>query len=407
MEIPFGPSSMNLTFENGRPVKVVSPKVTPPAPDAIGNSLANPSHFKDFDSFISEKHRVLVVVNDHTRSTPTAEVLRHLNLRGKEVTTIIASGSHRPPNAGELRGIIGGEIPPYGGKVVIHNCRDMSSLKSLGRTSRGTNVYLNTLLFDADAIIAVTSVEPHYFAGFTGGRKFLLPALAAFDSIETNHCLAAEDNARLLALDGNPVHEDFMETLEMFGRSDDIFSIQLVLNRESEISYACSGDIVESFKQAVEYSKDIYVPRIQRKADIVISVNEPPLDIDLYQSQKALQDVEYAVKPGGIIILVSSCREGIGDKHFYELLTAKNGDATKEDARKFGYHKVVKLKKLLEKTRILAVTNLPASIPNAIGIAPYTDAQKALADATRTSGHDSDVLVVLDGGITVPVPTDQ
>jgi nickel-dependent lactate racemase len=406
MRIPFGQGSVDLAFDDGRSLDVVSPKATPPDPTAIRRSIENPVNFKDFESFISDKHKILVVVNDHTRSTPTADALKCLNLRGKEVTTIIASGTHRPPNQSELRAIIGGDAPPYGGKIAIHNCRDKNSLRSLGRTSRGTEVYLNSLLFEADAVIPVTSVEPHYFAGFTGGRKFLLPALAGFDSVATNHCLAAEKEARLLALEGNPVHEDFMETLSMFGRMDDIFSIQLVLNRESQVSYACAGHIIDSFKQAVEHAKNIYVPKIPRKADIVVSVNEPPLDIDLYQSQKALQDVEYAVKQGGIIILISSCREGIGDEHFYKLLTSQKTKANSEDARKFGYHKVVKLTNLLKNAKIFAVTNLPASIPKAIGLTPYQNAQDALADATKTKGKDSEVLVVLDAAITVPVPAD-
>jgi nickel-dependent lactate racemase len=404
MRIPLGQSSIDLTFEVSRSVAVVSPKATPSDSTAIRGAIQNPVSFKDFESFISDKRRILVVVNDHTRSTPTADALNCLNLKGKEVTTIIASGTHRPPSQSELRGIIGGDAPPYGGKIAIHNCRDKNSLRFLGRTSRGTQVFLNSLLFDADGIIPVTSVEPHYFAGFTGGRKFLLPALAGFDSVATNHCLAADNNARLLALEGNPVHEDFMETLSMFGRMDDIFSIQLVLNRESQVSYACAGNITESFRQAVEYAKDIYVPKIPRKADIVVSVNEPPLDIDLYQSQKALQNVEYAVKQGGIIILVSSCPEGIGDEHFYKLLTSEKTNS--ENASKFGYHKVVKLTNLLKNTEIFAVTKLPESIPKAIGLKPYQKAQEALTDATKAKGKNSEVLVVLDAAITVPVPAD-
>ena len=129
----------------------------------------------------------------------------------------------------------------------------------------------------------------------------------------------------------------------MFGRFDDIFSIQLVLNARSQISYSTSGHIIHSFKQAVENAIQIYVPKIQEKADIVISVNKPPLDIDLYQSQKALENVELSVKKDGIIILVSSCPEGIGDSNFYKLLTSEGGGGGKENSRKFGYHKVVKL----------------------------------------------------------------
>jgi nickel-dependent lactate racemase len=395
---------MKLVFQEGRPVEVVSPEATPSDSDAIRRSIANPIDFKNFESFISDKHRILVVVNDHTRSTPTAEVLKNLELKGKEVTTIIATGSHRSPDAREIQGIIGGKVPPYGGNVVVHDSRDTNSLKPLGKTSRGTELSFNPLLFEADGIIPVASVEPHYFAGYTGGRKFLLPALAGIDSIAGNHCLAAEESSRLLALDGNPVHEDFMEALELFRRFEDIFSIQLVLNEKSQVSYACSGHIIESFKQAVEYSKRIHVPKVQEKADIITSVNKPPLDIDLYQSQKALDNVKLSVKEGGIIILVSSCPEGIGDRNFYKLLTSENSGIGKENARRFGYHKAVKLTTLLRHVSIFAVTSLPAAIPKSIGLTPYQDLQKALGDATNIKGENSRVLVVLDGGITVPVP---
>ena len=345
-----------------------------------------------------------MVVSDHTRSTPTAEVLKYLELRGKEVTTVIATGSHRAPDQRELEEIIGGKIPPYGGRVAVHNSKDPTSLRSIGKTSRGTALSFNSLLFKADGIIPIASVEPHYFAGYTGGRKFLLPALAGIDSITNNHCMAAEESSRVLRLEGNPVHEDFMEALETFGRFDDIFSIQLVLNVKSQISYSSSGHIIQSFKQAVEYANQIYVPKVSEKADIVISVNKPPLDIDLYQSQKALQNVELSVKDGGIIILVSSCREGIGDSNFYKLLTSEGGGGGKENSRKFGYHKVVRLAKLLKRFSVFAVTTLPESVPKAIGLTPYQDLQKAFADATRIKGTKSRVLVVLDGAITVPMP---
>ena len=403
MLIPYGQGSMKLDFEAGRRVQVVAPKGTAEDPDAIKRSISNPLNFEHFESFLSGKRRILVVVNDHTRSTPTAQVLKQLDLRDKEVTTLVASGSHRPPGQMEIRRILGGDTPPYGGKIAVHNCRDSKSLKRLGRTSRGTEVLLNSLLFEADGIISIGSVEPHYFAGFTGGRKFLLPALAGFDSIAMNHFLASEESARLLALEGNPVHEDFMEALQMFGRHSDIFSVQLVVNQDSQVSYALSGHIIESFERAVGYSREIFVPRVQRKADIVVSVNEPPLDIDLYQSQKAVDNVKLAVKEGGIIILVSSCSEGIGDEHFYKLLTAEESES-EDNPHKFGYHKVVKLRNLLRHARIFAVTTLPPSIPKSIGLEPYHAVEDALRDATQIKGRESSVLVVLNGANTVPIP---
>jgi nickel-dependent lactate racemase len=402
MQIPFGHGTMPLEFGEGGVVRVVSPRNTPADLEAIPQSIAHPIEFETLTSFTSDKRKLLVVVNDHTRPTPSKEVFRHLPLKGKDVTTIIASGTHRPPDAKELEQIIGGNVPPYGGKIAIHNSRDKGSLKAMGKTSRGTELSFNQLVFEADGIVVVGSVEPHYFAGYTGGRKFLLPALAGYDSVVKNHSLAVEESSRILALDGNPVHDDFMEALNKFGRFDDIFSIQLVLNDRHQVSYASAGHIVQSFNRAVEFANQIYVPTVPKKADIVISVNTPPLDIDLYQSQKAIENVKLAVKKGGVIILVSSCPEGIGDKHFYEVLTSNANITT--TARPFGSHKVVKLRNLLRDVSIFAVTSMDASIPKAIGLTPYHDVQRALDDAVKNQGKDSEVLVVLDSAMTVPQP---
>ena len=401
MQIPFGHGTMPLEFGEGRPVRIVSPRNTPADFDAIPRAIASPVGVETLKNFISDKQRVLVVVNDHTRPTPSYEVLKHLPLDGKDVTTIIAGGTHRQSDVKEVERIIGGKGPPYGGKIAIHNSRDKGSLKAMGKTSRGTELFFNQLVFDADGIVVVGSVEPHYFAGYTGGRKFLLPALAGYDSIAMNHSLAVEESARVLALDGNPVHDDLMEALNKFGRFDDIFSIQLVLNDKHQVSYASAGHIVQSFHQAVEYANQIYVPTIPKKADIVISVNTPPLDIDLYQSQKAIDNVKLSVNKGGIIILVSSCPEGIGDKSFYEMLTSK-ADLT--NARQFGCHKAVKLRNLLGDVSIFAVTSMDASISKVIGLTPYQDVQSAFQDALKIQGKDSEVLVVLHSAMTVPQP---
>lgn len=403
--IPYGRSSMQLEINDSRPIEVVSPSNASPDENSIAKSLSQPRNFPGLSEFLSERRRILVVINDNTRPTPTRAVLRTLDLREKEVTTIVASGSHRAPSQHELEELLGGPVPPYGGRVMVHNSKDDSQLKSMGRTSRGTELQFNKQVFDAEGIIVIGSVEPHYFAGFTGGRKFLLPALAGYRSIEMNHSLALDEGSGVLRLEGNPVHEDFMEALEIFNRHVDILSIQLVLNRDHRVSYTLSGHIVDSFNSAVEHAKEIYVAPVESNADVVITVATPPMDLDLYQSQKAIENIKPALNDHGVVILVSPCPDGIGIRNFYDLL-ASGGDVMMKikEGYRLGYHKAAKLVELQRRAKLFAVTNLPSESLSAISIASFKNVQSAFDAATRLKGDDSKVLVVLDACITVPVP---
>jgi len=404
IDIPYGSGSVKLDLADTF-TEVVSPKKTTVNEFSISKSLSQPTNFGTLDSFVASKKKILVVVNDHTRPTPTATVLKNLDLSGKDVTTIVATGTHRSPNSIELSKILGGAAPPFGGRVIVHDSRDAAQLKFVGRTSRGTKLLLNRQLFDAEGIIVVGSVEPHYFAGFTGGRKFLLPALSGLESIVMNHAHAVDERSRILALDGNPIHEDFMEALNLFNRYDDIFSIQLVLNSEQQISFASSGHVIHSFTECVDRAKDIYVASVETKADIVISVARPPLDIDLYQSQKAIDNVKLALKDDGILILVSKCPDGIGDKGFYNILASSKGKPPKPNNCEFGFHKAAKMAEVLSRVRVFAVTDIQPELLTAISITPYNKLQNAVVDAVNLKGKDSRILIVRDAGVMVPLPT--
>jgi len=406
LDVPYAQTSMKLELNDDRPIDVVSPRWTPPDPNSIATSLSKPRESSDLASFLSSRRKLLVVINDQTRPTPTSAVLEKLDLKGKEVTTIVALGAHRAPFQRELNNLLGGPSPPYGGEVMVHDSRDPSQLKSVGRTSRGTELSFNKRLFDTDGIIVIGSVEPHYYAGFTGGRKFLLPALAGFRSIEMNHSLALDDRSTILRLEGNPVHEDFMEALDIFNKYDDIFSIQLVLNRDHQVSSTQSGHIIHSFTGAVERAKKIYVTPVDAKADIIITVARPPMDLDLYQAHKAIENVKLALKDQGVVILVSPCRDGIGPSGFYDLLSS-GGDVFAKIRKKYrlGYHKAAKLVQISKQAKLFAVTDLQPRTLGQISIAPYEHVQTAVDEATKLKGRHSRILVVLDGCLTVPLPS--
>jgi nickel-dependent lactate racemase len=274
----------------------------------------------------------------------------------------------------------------------------------LGKSKNGTDMWVNDIAVQADRLIIITSVEPHYFAGYTGGRKSFLPGVASYQTIEQNHRLAMRPEAKILALQGNPVHEDMMDALKVI-RDKRIFSIQVVLDRHQRVFRVAAGELNSSFKLATEWANEVFCVKIASKADVVVSVAHYPMDVDLYQTQKVLDNARLALKPGGTLIFVSKCREGIGDEVFYkQLARSKDPDQVLQNLAaeyKLGYHKAAKIAELLKWARISGVTSLPNEALERINIRPFDTVQKAL-DAALLEKPDASVLVIFEASVLVP-----
>lgn len=244
---------------------------------------------------------------------------------------------------------------------------------------------MNKLVFASERIIVTGSVEPHYFAGFTEGRKAFLPGVAGYQTIVANHKLALNEAAHSLALEGNPVHEDMMDALQLIKAP--MFAHMTVLDKEQQIAAVTSGDLVVSFTKAVVIAKQIFCVQIPRQADVVVSVAKFPMDINLYQSQKAIDNGALAVKDGGTLILVSSCREGIGDQIFADLLsqssTPDEAMKTIEQGYKLGYHKAAKMAAVSKRINVQAMTELEDAQLTSLFIEPVHDLQKAIDKALQ------------------------
>ncbi len=360
-------------------------------------------------------NRPLIIVNDATRPTPTAPMLelltKALEQAGvplKNLTVLVATGAHRGPTEPEYRQILGPSYDTLRPYCTAHDARKDEDMVDLGTTRNGTPILLNRRLFDADRIIATGSVEPHYFAGFTGGRKAFLPGVAAFRTIEANHKLALSPASRSLALTGNPVHEDMMDALPLIKAP--IFSLMTVLDKEQRVAAASAGDLMGSFYTAVEVARKIFCVPVRERADVVVSVARFPMDIDLYQSQKAIDNGAVALKDGGTLILVSSCRDGIGDQAYAKLLAQADSPADAiERIRgeyKLGYHKAAKMAEVSRRATVRGVTELPPEILKSMFIEPSTSPQEALdrslLDAKARGTPVPTVLVLPDGCVTVP-----
>ncbi|MEE9117060.1 MAG: nickel-dependent lactate racemase, partial [Calditrichia bacterium] len=252
----------------------------------------------------------------------------------------------------------------------------------------------------------ISSVEPHYFAGYTGGRKSFLPGIASYKTIEQNHRYAMRNEAQPLVLEGNPVNEDMEDAIKTI-KDKEIFSILAVLDRHQNIYAATAGHIYDSFHAAIEKANEVFAVKVEKKADIVVSVAPFPMDIDLYQSQKAIENGKIALKDGGIIILVSKCRDGIGDMTFFNLLAsssnAKEVLDTIDKGYKLGYHKAARIVEASLKGEIWAVTDLEDRIIKKAFMKPYPSIQEAVDAAISQKGPNTKVLFLMEGSVTVPL----
>ncbi len=364
-----------------------------------------------FNHFIEKGKSFLVIVNDGTRPTPTRYVLDAIAdmLDLVDASFIVATGVHRGPTDEEYRFIFGDHYERFKNRIYVHDARDENQMVYLGESKNGTSLEVNRLAVDADKILVIGSVEPHYFAGYTGGRKGILPGIASYRTIEQNHKLALDVRAKSLALKGNPVHEDMIDALKLINKP--IFSIMTVLDKYHGIYNVTSGDIHEAFYAAIESAKEIFVPKVIQKADIVVTVAKYPMDVDLYQAQKAIDNAKLILKPGGTLILVAACREGLGEEAFMDLLSSCATPAeVLERIRgvyKLGYHKAGKMAEVFLNAEVVALTELPGSMLEQIFITPTNSLQSALDKAIEKAGEDALVIFLPDGCVTVPSITNE
>lgn len=370
----------------------------------LREALAHPVASGGLGEFLTG--RTICIVNDATRTTPTAEVLEALYPRIKDLDMefLVATGAHRAPTEEEYRGIFGRHYRDLKDKVRAHDAR-RDEMAYAGRTGRGTEVYTNKRFRDADRVLVIGSVEPHYYAGFTGGRKAIIPGVASFKTIEENHRLALEEGAGIMRLEGNPVEEDLEEALQLLRK--EIFSVMAVTDGRGEVCAAYAGDLGETFRRAVERARDIYSVRVGPLADVVVTAAGPPMDKSLYQAHKALYNGALGLREGGILILVSRCGEGIGDEGLREALV-KGRDtqgvlALARDHYRLGYQTAVSISRLALRYRLWGVTGLARGGPEEAFMQPFGSLLGALDEALE-GREGARVLVLPEGSVTVPIP---
>ena len=407
--VPYGLRKIELDFPEALNIEIISSDKMPSGEKGgiIKQALDNPTGSVSFRKWLAQNSEFLFVINDATRPTPTFEILKELRKRMniEEAKYIIATGAHKEPKNKELKSIFGEFCKKINSNIIIHNARDYRSLACMGKTEKGTEVWINKRVMEAGAIIPIGSVEPHYFAGYTGGRKSFVPGLAGYDTIEQNHKLALEKKAAPLRLSDNTVHLDL---LEAFKKIPDIpiFSIQAVVKDGKDLCSLFCGDIHKSFLKACEYARGIFSFPVKEKADIVITVVKSPLDRSLYQAHKAIEHGKIGLKDGGTLILVARCSDGVGPDNFYKLISSCTDPEeilkTAKNNYKLGYHKAARIAELSKKSEIWMVSEINDIILKNKFIKPFSSLREAVRKAIDKKEKDAKILILMDGGNTVP-----
>jgi nickel-dependent lactate racemase len=368
IQIPYGFTRINLEIEGAELLDVedVDRRRTSAFEnmDVIRHALQNPIDTKRLRELVASKHpeRIVIVVDDHTRDAPTEIMLDALTEEIGEdhkdqITVLVACGTHEPPTEEDLKRILGKYFEIY--TIKIHDC-DANDLVYVGTTSRGTPVRLNMNYVDADIKILTGDITLHYYAGFGGGRKSILPGISSRDTINKNHALLVDEHARTANLEQNPVHLDMSEAAS-FSPPD--FVLNIVASGNGEVVNAYAGKMNPVFRKGVEIATDLFCLEVHDLFDIlVVSAGGFPKDRDLYQATKAIENCYRVVAPGGELILVAECREGIGDEYFEAWMDEYATYEAAEEAIKtnfvLGGHKAFYMRKVMSRLGLSIVSKL-------------------------------------------------
>ncbi|MCW3998288.1 MAG: nickel-dependent lactate racemase, partial [Candidatus Bathyarchaeota archaeon] len=380
--------------------------------EEVKRALSKPLGSKRLSEISQAGQKVAIVVDDATREAPSdlmiPPVLAELNsvgVKDEDITVIFGCGTHRVVTSKEASRLLGKEVINRV-KIISHDCK-AEDLVYIGKTkSHGTKIKVNRIFAEADLKILLGDVGFHYYAGYGGGRKSVMPAISCSETIQHNHAMLLHSKARTGILEGNPVHEDMTEGARLAGVD---FILNVVTNSKGKIVKAFAGDLEEAFKEAVKLVDDLYRVIIDRRADIiVVSAGGYPGDINLYQAYKGLDNALEAVKRNGVIVLVAECPEGHGNQVFYEWMM-RFGELRKverEIKRHFimGSHKAYYLLKALRNHTIILVSSLPDYYASDVFKLKTSRAiNDAFKEAMKISGSASKVWVLPHGNHTLPL----
>jgi lactate racemase len=419
VELAYGKTGLQVALPRQQVVKVLQMKPSPPildAPVAITKSLLRPIGFEHslFD-MAKKRQSACVLICDITRPVPNKillpPILKTLSAAGiphDKISLLIATGIHRPNLEQELMELVGAEIAARY-KIDNHYSRDLQSHTNLGETSRGTPVWIDKRFVEADFKMATGFIEPHLMAGFSGGRKLVVPGISSIETMRHMHGpkIMEHPQSREGVIEGNPFHEEALEIAKMAGVD---FIVNVALNEKKEIVAIFSGHLEKAHQAGVDFVRGTVRDTVQEPVDVVITTAAGyPLDTTYYQSIKGLTAALPIIKQGGTIILAARCEQGLGSEEFSALATDSRplaqiiADIVSEKTFVIDQWQFEKFAQARRKCDIILVADgLSAEIKSRLHCSWAETVEQALAMALRKCDKNATIAVIPKGPYILP-----
>ena len=418
--LDYGKTGLDIELPDKNILGVLSLIPAPPLPDpaqAVRHSLDSPIGTKSLKDLAQGRRNACIVVCDITRPVPNAlvlppmlETIKAAGIAADQITILIATGTHRPNFGTELLTILGADIMASGCQIVNHVCDDSVTHRSLGMTPNGVPVALDTRYLDADLKITCGLIEPHFMAGYSGGRKMVMPGIAALHTIQAWHSprFLEHPSAANGITDGNPVHEENTFIAQM---APPDFIVDVVLDTDRAVTGVFAGGMVEAWEAGVAFAGKHVRAALPELADLVVTTSAGwPLDLTYYQTIKGIVGALPAVKPGGTIVIASACAEGIGGPDFTRtLFETDNLETLMTQMQQPDWQpvpdqwQIEELAKAVRSNTVVCVTGgIPAETLEKLFVTPAESVEAAVSSALAVHGADAKIAVIPKGPYVLP-----
>jgi len=414
--LAYGKTGLRVQIPDHIHTQVVEPRYVEGISDqeaAVAEALAHPIQHPPLRDSVQSHQRVAIIFSDITRATPyhimvpaLLEALAHLP--DEHISFFCATGTHRPATHQELSTILGPEIVERF-RIVQNDAGEKSLFTEVGTTVSGNRIRLNKEILDYDLRILTGFIEPHFFAGFSGGGKALMPGMAHVETIRHNHSIENLENpkARWGFTYGNPLWEDVMEAAEF---AAPLFLLNITLNRDKQITGVFSGELREAHKKGCAFVKDTAMAGLDRPFDVVITSNSGyPLDLNVYQSVKGMSAAEQVVKEGGSIVVAAECWDGIPSGSDYETILRSVGEADellafikKHEATLKDTWQVYFQAMIMQKSEVYLYSTLEREAVKSTFLKPVNDLDGLLEELIAKYGPNTRICVLPEGPQTIP-----